>query len=104
MSISIPNLSFDTKLVGNLILIIPLILAIYKKKISWGLMILFFYLSSSKGLLLTFGLYFIFQHSVIGWIHLKNKLKFSHLKMYLNALPFNFGAIILFLIFNYFLN
>ena len=103
MSISIPNLSFDTKLVGNLILIIPLIFAIYKKKISWVLMILFFYLSSSKGLLLTFGLYFIFQHSVIGWIHLKNKLKFSHLKMYLNALPFNFGAIILFLIFNYFL-
>ena len=29
MSISIPNLSFDTKLIGNLILIIPLILAIY---------------------------------------------------------------------------
>ena len=31
MSICIPNLSFDTKLIGNLILIIPLILAIFKK-------------------------------------------------------------------------
>tara|TARA_B100001094_G_C18191190_1_gene807363 strand:+ start:1930 stop:3921 length:1992 start_codon:yes stop_codon:yes gene_type:complete len=101
MSISIPNLSFDTKIIGNLILIIPLILAIYNRKISWVLMIIFFYLSSSNGLLLTFGLYFIFQHSVIGWMHLKNKLKFSHLKMYLNALPFNIGAIFLFLIFNY---
>ena len=104
MSISIPNLSFDTKLIGNLILIIPLILAISKKNINWVLIIIFFYMSSSNSLLLTFGLYFIFEHSVIGWMHLKNKLKLSHLKMYLNALPFNIGAIFLFLIFNYFLN
>lgn len=103
MSIRIPTLSFDTKSIGNLILIIPLIIAVAKRNISWILMIIFFYISSSNGLLLTFGLYFIFQHSVIGWMHLKNKLKFSHLKMYLNALPFNIGAILLFLIFNYFL-
>ena len=93
MSICIPNLSFDTKLVGNLILIIPLILAIFKRNINWVLIIIFFYISSSNSLLLTFGLYFIFEHSVIGWMHLKNKLKLSHLKMYLNALPFNIGAI-----------
>ena len=35
MSICIPNLSFDTKLIGNLILIIPLILAIFKRNINW---------------------------------------------------------------------
>ena len=78
MSIRIPTLSFDTKSIGNLILIIPLIIAVAKRNISWILMIIFFYISSSNGLLLTFGLYFIFQHSVIGWMHLKNKLKFYH--------------------------
>ena len=103
MSIRTPNLSFNTQLMGNIILIIPLFLAILKRNICWILMIIFFYLSSSNGLLLTFGLYFIFQHSIIGWMHLKNRLKLSHLKMFLNALPFNIGAIFLFLIFNYFL-
>lgn len=103
ISIKTPTLYFEPKLIGNLMLIIPLILAVYKRNPVWILMILFFYLSTGKGLLLTFGLYFIFQHSIIGWTHLKNKLRFSHLKMFLNALPFNIGAIILFLTFNYYL-
>ena len=90
--------SFNYILVGNLLLILPFLLAIYFQKLEWLIIVAFFLLSNKESLLLTFGLYFIFQHSRIGWMHLKNKLKHSHFKMFKNALPFNIGAIFLYLI------
>ena len=60
--------------------------------------------SNNESLLLTFGLYFIFQHSRIGWMHLKNELNQSHLEMFKNALPFNIGAIFLYIIAIYYFN
>ena len=104
MNIKVPMVSFNYILVGNLLLILPFLLAIYFQKLEWLIIVAFFLLSNKESLLLTFGLYFIFQHSRIGWMHLKNKLKHSHLKMFKNALPFNIGAIFLYLIAIYYLN
>ena len=90
MAIELPILSFPVFNFGIVLLIPFLIWAIFNKKLDAILIISFFLLSSSKSLLfLTFGLYFIFQHSRIGWKHLKNKLKYSNIKMFINALPFN---------------
>ncbi len=47
-------------------------------------------------LLPAFACYFVFQHSLHGWQHLKQKLSLSHQKMWLQALPFTLGALVLF--------
>lgn len=47
-------------------------------------------------LLPAFACYFVFQHSIHGWQHLKQKLSLSHQKMWLQALPFTLGALVLF--------
>ena len=91
--------TFSVYYLGIGVLIPFLIWAILYKKLDMILIILFFVFSSTKSLLLTFGLYFIFQHSRIGWSHLQNKLNYSNTKMFINALPFNIGAIILFILF-----
>jgi Brp/Blh family beta-carotene 15,15'-monooxygenase len=104
MNIKVPMVNFNYVLIGNLLLIFPFLTAIYYQKLEWLIIVAFFLLSNKESLLLTFGLYFIFQHSRIGWMHLKNKLKHTHLKMFKNALPFNVGAIFLYLIAIYYLN
>jgi lycopene beta-cyclase len=47
-------------------------------------------------LLPAFACYFVFQHSVHGWQHLRQKMKLSHSNMWLQALPFTLGALVLF--------
>jgi len=47
-------------------------------------------------LLPAFVCYFVFQHSLHGWLHLREKLKLNHQKMWLQALPFTLGALGLF--------
>ena len=103
MSIELPFFTFSIFYLGIGVLIPFFIWAILNKKLDMILIILFFVFSSTKSLLLTFGLYFIFQHSRIGWSHLQNKLNYSNTKMFINALPFNIGAIILFILFYNFL-
>jgi hypothetical protein len=44
-----------------------------------------------------FGLYFIGQHSMHGWSHLKRGLLMNSKSLYMKALPFTLGAIALFL-------
>ena len=47
-------------------------------------------------LLPAFACYFVFQHSLHGWQHLRQKMKLSHRNMWLQALPFTLGALVLF--------
>ena len=47
-------------------------------------------------LLPAFGCYFIYQHSLHGWLHLRQKLNMNHQKMWFQALPFTVGALLLF--------
>ena len=104
MNIEVPLIKFNYVLAGNLFLIVPFLTAIYYQKLEWLIIVAFFLLSNNESLLLTFGLYFIFQHSRIGWMHLKNELKQSHLEMFKNSLPFNIGAIFLYIIAIYYFN
>ena len=53
-------------------------------------------------LLPAFGCYFIYQHSVHGWLHLRQKLNMNHQKMWIQALPFTIGALLLFSAYLYF--
>jgi lycopene beta-cyclase len=103
MSIKVPQTHFDTVFLANMILTLPLLYACYKRNLEWLLIIVFLFLSSEVSLLLTFGLYFIFQHSRIGWLHLKKKTHYTHLKMFQCALPFNIGALLMYVIFIYIL-
>ena len=92
---SMPNLT-NPEYWSYAFLIWPLIFALYKQKWYWLGLIVYLFLAQNLGLLLSFGLYFIIHHSFTGWLNLKSKLKFSHAKMYLHALPFNLGAIFLY--------
>ena len=103
MSINIPQTDFNTVFLANVILIPPFLFAFYKRNLEWLLIILFLFISSEASLLLTFGLYFIFQHSRLGWAHLKKKTNYTDLKMFIQALPFNIGAIFMYIIFIYIL-
>lgn len=56
-------------------------------------------ISSSLPLLYSFGIYFIFVHSLNGWKHLKIKLNSSNWELAKKATPFSLGAFLIFLIF-----
>jgi hypothetical protein len=47
-------------------------------------------------LITSFAIYFIAQHSLYGWMHLKKGLNTNNLQLYKKALPFNIGAIFFF--------
>ncbi|MFZ4544621.1 MAG: beta-carotene 15,15'-dioxygenase, Brp/Blh family [Saprospiraceae bacterium] len=47
-------------------------------------------------LLTSFGLYFIGQHSINGWSHLKRGLNTDNISLFIKALPFTAGAFLLF--------
>ena len=82
-----------------ILIIFGYIISIFYKKTEWILLVTFLLFSQHINLIFAFGLYFIFHHSRLGWKHLKKSLAISHLKMYLLALPFNIGAIVLFFLF-----
>ena len=50
-------------------------------------------LKSRVSLILAFGLYFIFQHSLNAWGHLQHGLKIDGFSLYKKALPFTLSAI-----------
>ncbi len=53
-------------------------------------------LANQLPLLITFGIYFIGQHSLTGWKHLKKGLNANNLSLTKKAFPFTFGALLLF--------
>jgi lycopene beta-cyclase len=55
-------------------------------------------------LMLSFGLYFVLSHSVNAWRHIASKLQIAPQKLYLESLPFNVGALIIFIVFLYLQN
>jgi lycopene beta-cyclase len=67
---------------------------------SWGLMSLVFVLilGVQLPLVLAFGLYFIFQHSLNAWLHLKSGLQLRSMDLYKKSSLFTFGAIVLFML------
>lgn len=55
--------------------------------------------SSWLPLLISFGIYFVVQHSTHGWKHLKKDLKIDSYPLWLKSLPFSTGGALIFLIF-----
>ena len=75
------------------------LLSLLHKSKQWMLLLAFLILSQWIPLVISFGIYFIFHHSLKGWKHLKKALGKSDLSLFKNALPFNIGAFVLFLFF-----
>ncbi|MBU3662039.1 MAG: hypothetical protein FGM41_02425 [Bacteroidetes bacterium] len=76
--------------------------ALYRRQ--WGLVItvLWLTLSSQIPLLLSFGIYFIGQHSITGWQHLQSHLSLSSKKIWWQSFPFHAGAWLLLILFYFF--
>ncbi|MDG1176222.1 MAG: beta-carotene 15,15'-dioxygenase, Brp/Blh family [Flavobacteriales bacterium] len=101
----IPNLNHSAlteNLEGTRLLVLQLftvligvILALYHKSIFILLTITYLLLSTWLPLLVSFGIYFVFQHSMNGWKHLKNGLNKSSKTMWKESFPFNLGGSLL---------
>jgi Brp/Blh family beta-carotene 15,15'-monooxygenase len=59
--------------------------------------LLFLLLSSFLPLMVSFAIYFIFQHSLNGWNQLRKVLPHTATTLWLHALPFTIGSIVLFM-------
>ncbi len=70
--------------------------AVKRRSMKWLLSILLLSIGTALPLLFAFGLYFIGQHSISGWSHLKRELSLSHAQMQRLALPYSLGAWIIF--------
>ena len=55
-------------------------------------------------LITSFGIYFIGQHSLNGWTHIKKGLHLNNKQVFVKALPFNLAAFILFGVLLYYFN
>ena len=75
------------------------ILSFWFRSAAWGLSLIALALGTQLPLVLSFGTYFILQHSLTGWNHLKNSEGWSHSGMFIKALPFTAAAIVIFLVF-----
>ncbi len=81
------------------IVILGLILALLNKSKLMALTLIYLMLSSMLPLLLSFGIYFVGQHSMHGWKHLKHGLNETLPNLLIKALPFTLGGIIVILFF-----
>jgi len=70
----------------------------WERKLAMILSCVFLAISIQLPLITAFGLYFIGQHSIHGWGHLKEGLNINNTSLYLKALPFTLGAFLLFFI------
>ena len=71
---------------------------IYKRNTSMVITTITLFISMYLPLFTSFGLYFIGQHSITGWSHLKTSLKTDNLSLFKKVIPFNIGALLLFAI------
>ena len=99
LNISSISLFKGINIICYFLMVFGLILSIYYRKIEWFFILTFLFFSQYINLIFSFGIYFIFHHSRIGWKHLKRSLSISNFRMYFLALPFNIGAIVLFFLF-----
>jgi len=105
----IPNLHFvsvlkkvvDTQLMALQIFIVGsgFFLAVLNKSKHILFTLAYLLLSSMLPLLVSFGIYFIGQHSIYGWRHLRNGLNERSSGLWLKSLPFSLGGAFLILFF-----
>ncbi len=69
-----------------------LIFAFWKRNTPFIFTVCWLAFSSQLPLLLAFGTYFIGQHSVSSWRHLKQHINLENKKIWMHSLPFHLGA------------
>tara|TARA_R110002049_G_scaffold194392_2_gene363280 strand:+ start:7971 stop:10001 length:2031 start_codon:yes stop_codon:yes gene_type:complete len=109
----IPNLSsvkFIKTLSSEFILSIQLLtvttglfLSYRKESTNLLLTLVYLLLASKLSLLLSFGIYFVGQHSLTGWRHLSVGLNKSSSNMWKNAFPFTLGGLSIIIYFLFFM-
>ena len=72
--------------------LLGLAFAIYLRKTLWIWSLLMLATAPFIPVLMAFMIFFVGQHSMAGWSHLKNGLKMSSLQLWVSAVPFHFGA------------
>ncbi len=75
-----------------------LLTAVHKSKYML-LTVCYLLLSSMLPLLISFGIFFVFQHSLHGWNHLKSDLQTNSYRLWLKSLPFSLGGALIILLF-----
>ncbi|MFM1946044.1 MAG: hypothetical protein RL207_327 [Bacteroidota bacterium] len=80
-------------LITQMLLVFSFVWSVVERKASFFLTVCLLYVGCQLPLLSAFSLYFIGQHSLNGWRHLKIGLKTNNQTLYLKSLPFNLGAI-----------
>ena len=101
--LKIPLTYIDGKKASALLAIVAITWAIVEKRWMMLLSSLMLLVSIELPLISSFGLYFIGQHSLNGWSHLKQGMSVDNKSLYLKALPFTIGALVLFAAFIYLL-
>ena len=91
------------KQISVLLALVGITWAMFEKRWMMFISSLMLLVSIELPLITSFGLYFIGQHSMNGWSHLKQGMKVDNTALYLKALPFTIGALILFAVFVYLL-
>jgi lycopene beta-cyclase len=101
--LKIPLIDVEGKNISALIAGAAVAWAIFEKRWRMILSCLMLLVSIELPLICSFGLYFIGQHSLSGWSHLKQGMSVDNKTLYLKALPFTIGALVLFAAFIYLL-
>lgn len=95
-ALEIPFQNILSKQISVILASIGIIWALLEKRSKMFISSLMLLVSIDLPLITSFGLYFIGQHSVNGWSHLKIGMKTNNSSLYMKALPFTIGAILLF--------
>jgi Brp/Blh family beta-carotene 15,15'-monooxygenase len=94
------NLSINHVFIGKVsISFIAILFAAYCRSNLMLVTISYLLISSFMPLIVSFGIYFVAQHSLHGWLHLKKDLRTSSYRLWLKSLPFSLGGALLFLTF-----
>lgn len=94
------GLSVNQLFIGKILICISSILFAAYHKSKWMLLtVCYLLLSTMLPLIVSFGIYFVVQHSLHGWGHLKRDLKTNSYHLWLKALPFSMGGALIILIF-----
>jgi len=99
----LPLSDIEGKIVSTLIVFVAIAWAVFEKRWRMFLSCIMLLVGIELPLISSFGLYFIGQHSLNGWSHLKQGMSVDNKSLYLKALPFTIGALVLFAAFIYLL-
>ena len=85
-------------MIYRMALTLGLFMGLWFRSIPWLVAVVTLGLTATIPLATAFGIYFVLQHSLSGWNHLKLSHKWTNTEMWMKALPFTIGAVALFLL------